>query len=496
MYNQRKSIFIFLLVSTIFIGLYTTNIAGWLIHDDEGTDLYEVWRLQLGEQPGVDFLAEQQPLFLLAGSLIVDRMGRDVAPLRLLATAQTLAGAIIFSLIIVKLKGWAVGTMTLGFILTSGLVFEQARLFRPDPMMLAWGMVGFGAVLLAATQKRFYWWGAAGFCYGVSFLWKPFAIFPVVGLFFYFLYLLYRQTGARRQVVSNGAWFAVPFLLIVGGGSLLLYSHLGFYYLEPLRYHVEIGRDAWLPDMQTLTRPYFIYFLWLLVNPILIVGILLSFIHRGYIKLNDPLILLVIFQVISPVIFSFITRPLYPRYFIYLAAPLAILAALQFDIAWQRTLKSRPIGPYLAPFLLLLLFALQASITIPRPAQLLLRQETDTLALADYVAELAEPDELVFSDYASINFHANRGSIYEASIIAGAQLTDGIISAEQLIEQLDARQIKVILVHVAGGAPGPHHLVALPDYDQFRAYLEREFTLLTTFDRAGQEIEIHWRKDG
>ncbi|MCB9008903.1 MAG: hypothetical protein H6656_16340, partial [Ardenticatenaceae bacterium] len=52
-------------------GLYLANIGGWLMHDDEGTDFYEIWRLAEGEQPGIDFLAEQQPLYLLSGSFLL-----------------------------------------------------------------------------------------------------------------------------------------------------------------------------------------------------------------------------------------------------------------------------------------------------------------------------------------------------------------------------------------------------------------------------------------
>jgi hypothetical protein len=53
----------------LFAGLvlYLYNIDGWLIADDEGTDLYEIWRISEGDIAGVDVITEQLPVFLLGG---------------------------------------------------------------------------------------------------------------------------------------------------------------------------------------------------------------------------------------------------------------------------------------------------------------------------------------------------------------------------------------------------------------------------------------------
>ena len=48
-----------LLLLTLFALAYTYNLDGWLISDDEGTDLCEVWPFQQGKIPVVDFAAEQ-----------------------------------------------------------------------------------------------------------------------------------------------------------------------------------------------------------------------------------------------------------------------------------------------------------------------------------------------------------------------------------------------------------------------------------------------------
>jgi len=62
--------------------LYLYNIDGWLINDDEGTDLYEIWRIAEGDEPGVDLITEQPPVFLLAGVGLGLLSGFNVAVLR------------------------------------------------------------------------------------------------------------------------------------------------------------------------------------------------------------------------------------------------------------------------------------------------------------------------------------------------------------------------------------------------------------------------------
>jgi len=94
---DRKHPTILLLFLAGLAVLYVFNISGWFMHDDEGTDFYEAWQLQQGKRPGVDFLAEQQPLYLLVGSAIVDIAGRSPLALRLLSTSQILLGALALS---------------------------------------------------------------------------------------------------------------------------------------------------------------------------------------------------------------------------------------------------------------------------------------------------------------------------------------------------------------------------------------------------------------
>ena len=264
-----------------FSALYLFNIDGWLVADDEGTDFYEVWQLQQGKQPGVDFIAEQQPLFLLTGGAIVNVAGRQAGPLRILAAGQVLLGALVFALAVKQIWNRAIAILSVGLLLSRALVYQQARLFRPDPMMFAWELTGLGAVLLAAYGwgERRKFWVAGGICYGVAFLWKPLALFPVVGLGLYFLERLWRERHRRRMVFSLGIAFAVPFIVISAGLSLLLHAGLDFYYIEAFQQHATLGQTNTLEIQFLKTVSNVVHFI--VINPLWIVLFPLMWLHRG-----------------------------------------------------------------------------------------------------------------------------------------------------------------------------------------------------------------------
>jgi len=478
--------------------LYVFNISGWLMHDDEGTDFYEAWQLQQGKRPGVDFLAEQQPLYLLVGSACIAIARRSPLALRLLSASQVLLGALALSLVVRRIWNEATATLTLGLTLGSGLVYEQARLFRPDPMMLAWEMVGLGAALLAIARDRRTWWALAGFCYGMSILWKPFGVLPVVGIFLYFLDWLWRDRADKehpkkwQKVIVAGLIFAIPFIVTSLGISAWLYHRLGFYYPEAFVHHLNLGQDHGLLTRSADLAQSYACFLGVNMVFVLIIPLWLLNSPPEWHRRSDVRVLL--WQLCSPVAFLAMTRPAHLRYFFYLIPPLAILTARQFRLAFSRIDAQQPRFSRFTPLVILLIIAFAILITLPSLPRLLLRREADTLALAEYVASHTQPADKVLSDYAGINFFANRASIYEASIMAGAQIEGEIITGRLLIERIEDDQIKMVLIHIEGGSPSPDQIIKLVDYDIFRKYVLRHFELLTVFSRAGQQIEVYKHK--
>ena len=471
--------------------LYLANIGGWVMHDDEGTDFYEVWRFQLGEEPGEDFIAAQQPLFLYAGAAVVALFGREATPLRLLSAVQVLAGALLFSLVVSRIWGWRIGQLTMLLTLSSGQVYEMARLFRPDPLMFAWELAGLGMVLLAVHRQKRPFWAIAGLCYGVAFLWKPFGALPVGGLVFFFLVRFWRERQAWRTVFFDGVAFAAGFLLIGFGGAALMYANTGFYYREPFEQHLALGQDnpVWYPVTQVLLA----YLILLVTNPFWLLIWPLMWLHKSRGWFQSPIMQVLLWQLVSPLIFFAMTRPMFARYLIYLTPVFALLLVLQLDMALKRLNQERPSFAIFSPLVGLGLLLLIWFISQPNIPILLLRQESGTDALAALIAERTAPDDVVLADYATLNFVANRPSIYEASIIAGGKIRGGIITGELLIERIEREDVQMVLIHTEGGDPPAHQLSELQDYDAFVAYLSTHFTYSETFDRAGQLIDVYER---
>lgn len=496
--TTRQPSWFFFVLAVLFVGLYLFNISGWLIHDDEGTDLYEAWQLQMGEQPGVDFIAEQQPLYLLLGKIglgLSEDSRKAVMVVRIFSAVQVLVGSIFLGLVVKRKWGEQTGALVLGLILTSGLLYEQARLFRPDPMMFAWELFGLGFVLLAVDTGKRPYWAAAGIAYGIAVLMKLFGIFPVIGLVLFYLYLFIKQSDQWRKHLLDGLSFAIPFLLFTGGASLILYGQMGFYYQEAFNQHLSLGQQRTIWEQIYITAAtYFVFFLVNITIPVFIVPLAIMNQRSGESVIHFPEKTLLYTQLLVPFFFVFITRPIFPRYIIFVLPAVALLLALhlkgffnKFDVSHQRLTSAMNL-------VVLLVIGFSLFTTYPSISNRLTRREEDTIALAQTIQALTQPNDIVVSDYASLNFHAKRQSIYEASIVAGGRISGGIVTGALLIERIKATEAKLVLIHREGGDPAPHQLVELIDLELFEAYLHEKYQLVEVFDRADQIIEIYERK--
>ena len=479
-----------LVVFLVFSAAYLGRLDGWLMDDDEGTDFYEVWQLQQGQRPGVDFVAEQQPLFLLLGKAVVSLAGRSPWALRLVSVVQVLLGALALAVSVGHLWNDRVAASTLGLVLSSGLVYQQARLFRPDAMMFAWELVGLAAGLLAVRYRRRWLWALAGGAFGVAVLFKPFGVFPLVGLGLWFLIRLRRTPW--REVLADGLCLGAAFLLVAVGVSALLYARLGFYYREPLRQHLSLGMGA--PLGHQVTKTWVIYFSFWLANAVFVFIVPLWLLNRPTAEMRSASLPWLLIQLVTPLVFFGMTRPLYVRYLLFLVPYLAILLAWQLDLAMAKIGRQSPRAVRFYPLAIGLMVGFAVCTTLPGFGNTLVLRDEGTPALACYVAEHTAPGDRVLSDYAGINFFANRRSIYEASIIAGGRIEGQVITGQLLIERMEETPVEMVLLHTEGGVPGPHHLVKLVDYQLFRDYVRARFVLLTVFDRSGQQIEVYKKR--
>ncbi|MCA9918319.1 MAG: hypothetical protein KC445_10225, partial [Anaerolineales bacterium] len=343
------------------------------------------------------------------------------------------------------------------------------------------------------SAKRAYW-SAAGFAYGVAILMKPFGIFPVVGLVFFFAYLLLTQKENWKPIILDGFYFSIPFLLTTLGASALLYSKTGFYYQEAFGYHLEMGQQQiFINRLINIGDRYILFFV---INAVAAFILPLVFLNRrsklG--KVAMPYKILLLTQLLVPITFAVISRPLHVRYFMFLIPTLAIFLAIELDMLFRKMASEKPDTTKFSPLIILLFIVFSALSTFPRVIERLTRKEDGTIQLAQFIDELTTPSDVVVADYAGLNFHAKRQSIYEASIIAGGQIGDGIITGALLIEKIELTQAKLVLVHVKGGDPPPHQLTHLIDFPLFEAYLADKYEMVRLFDRGEQLIEVYERK--
>jgi 4-amino-4-deoxy-L-arabinose transferase-like glycosyltransferase len=495
---------VFLAVAVAILGLgglYFHDLGGWLVEDDEGTDLYEVWRISEGDVPGVDLITEQPPVFLLGGVVLGLLSDFNVAVLRGISVALVLGSAWLVFLLGREIWGPRAGCVATVFYLLNHLVYTQARLFRPDPWMLAFSVLGLYLFVLAQTRlfyvtldklpstalgtgrtRRLYLL-LAGVVYGLGTLCKLFGVLPLGGCLLFIVCQAVAGRASVARALEDAGLLVGPFLLVSLGGLLAFYPPGSTYYDQVLGQHLRLGSGMGLLYRIEKGLVYAALFLGHNLAFLFAVPLLRRF---GVSRRSGERVLA--WQVPSGLAYFALSRPVYERYWLYLVPVFALILGYLVDraLAW--------IG---SKWLLqaVLAGALLVGLGIAQSVPIILRQtgrhEEDTLALAAYIAAHTAPGEHVLSDYAGLNFHARRPSVYQASIIAWGRITGGFVTGADLIAEIEERDVKMILLHVPGGDLSPSHLIHLRDFDAFYAYLNRRFCRMGTFDRAGQLFEVY-----
>jgi len=467
-------------LSILIVGLLViTNIGGWLVDDDEGSDIYGMWRFAEGEVPYRDFPSPTAPLFLLVGRYFVEAIGRDLAVMRLLSAVALMVSA--------GSLAWSIGTvwgtrLVAPFwcltLLTPG-VYYLARVFRADSLMLTLVFLALSCVVTYQVHTQRWLLAAGAVLFGLAMLAKLVALMPLLGVI---TWLLWRVSTSR----SRRDWFADLLLfssvcgaVIAGGygvaellapGAISLVLRSPGVYGSAFGQRILMGLAGWAQFS--------------VENWLAVLGLAAAV---SMLRKPAPGSELWLFQLVGSAPFFLLSSPSYPRYLAYTVPSLAMLLLLFMSNVGTRLRKPpSPLRPFLAASLTLIL---------AWPGRdLLLRQETDTLGLADWVRAHTAADDVVFSDYAEINFHAERRSIRSGAVINANWATTGLLTAELLIDEMEATGAMLVLHHVGGGNPPPHHLVSLQDYQQFREYLADSYNHTTTWTRAGQVIEIWQRR--
>jgi hypothetical protein len=481
----------FLLATALAIlaiaSMYFYNLDGWLVADDEGTDLYEIWRISKGDVPGVDLITEQPSVFLLGGVGLGRLSGFSISVLRGASAALVLGSAWLVFLLGREIWSSRVGFFGVIFYLLNYLVYGQARLFRPDPWMLGFSVLGLYLFVLAQTRNTRWHLCSAGIAYGIATLCKLFGMLPLGGCL---LFLAYRALTGRvpiNRLLESALLLLFPFILTSVGGTLAFYPPGTAYYEAVLGQHWQLGSQKGLlhrpvKGMVSMAAFLFHNLAFLFTIPLL---------HRLAASRSVGESTLA-WQVPSGLAYLILSRPIYERYWLYLIPVFSLMLGHLVD----RLLKwIKPHGGARRRLLIILasvlLVGLGVTQSVPTILQHAKRHEEDTRALASYIAAHTAPDELVLSDYAGLNFYARRPSVPQASIIAGGRIKGGFVTGAGLIEEIETRNVAMVVLHVSGGNPGPHHLVNLKDFDEFHTYLNDHFYLAENFNRAGQMMKIY-----
>jgi 4-amino-4-deoxy-L-arabinose transferase-like glycosyltransferase len=471
-----------LLSLALFMGFW--NIGGWLMNDDEGTYLYDAWRVSLGELPYRDFFLSQTPLGIGLGAAAFKAFGPSVRAARALSIVLILASAGLVGFAARRHFGLssAISLLAAATFLFTKHVYFLGRTFMPDVPMIFFStaalVFGFKAETPAGGRKA----NAPVFLFGVmaglATLAKLNAVLLLAG---YGLFLL--QAAARRwdrlsSVLRKAALAAAGFLVSFGLPFGLMLATVPGTYAGTIGYHLAKEKTAEpllalvLGRLGTFVGNHNYGLI-----PIAVAGmILVPFLKDRRRALTAALLL----ATLAPI---FLPGTFYLRYAVFSFAPLALFFGDGLA-AFSAAGKIRPVLLFLSAALVLLTLAPTFSLSKLRAF------DQGTRSLASFVAENTASGDYVFGDDPGINFLAKRPCPPRLVDVSEAMTRSGQITAAVIREECEKAGVKLILVETEGPA---HHLKNLRDYAAFEAYLNESFALVKTARREFLSVEV-WRR--
>ncbi|GAB4301453.1 MAG: hypothetical protein Kow0090_16990 [Myxococcota bacterium] len=453
--------------------LYSINLTGFTLEDDEGAYLYASWRAAEGESLYSEIPVAQSPALFWFGAFIF-----KVAPPIFLAARAASVIAALLSLLFMFL--WAkkllpsIYAAAAALLLTlNPIFFTMARFFRPEIFMLA--------LMLAAlflyekaddpenSKHSLKWLVASSALFAFSALFKPIsALIPAA-------IILYRAFNRRWKeslalLLPSALIGAVAFGYLLAASpdalSLTAGQHLSYYKERTLIEHM-LATFRFFGRVLSLEWP-----LWLPA----IAGAILWDRKNGGRGKNRRLMLIAF--IVTPVFFFAVKRELYPRHLFYLAPILSILA-VRFAILLQPA-GAREMGRVISIAVLALIISAN-----PPPVGLWKLKENETACLASLVTAKTSPSERVFADYAQINFAAKRRGIRATPYLSQGAIVSGKLTSQTILEEIGENKPILVLIHESGGVKAPYgseiytfepsHLYSLSDFELFKERLREKY---------------------
>lgn len=153
--TRKQEILVILLTIVVLGSLYFYNLGGWLIDDDEGSFLYQAWRISEGDRPYADFFSSRDPLFLYTTGMLVKLLGRSTVALRAVSVLLILASsAIVFWLARQFLPAEGAWLAMLVFLLHPQVFFYGRRMY-PEPFMVLFIVLGLYLFQRGWDERRY-----------------------------------------------------------------------------------------------------------------------------------------------------------------------------------------------------------------------------------------------------------------------------------------------------------------------------------------------------
>ena len=233
--TKRQEILVILLTIGMLGTLYFYNLGGWLIEDDEGSFLYQAWRVSEGDRPYADFFTSDWPLFPYTAGTLMDLLGRSIVAIRAVSVLLTLASALIVFLLARRfLPAEGAWLAMLTFLLHPQVFFYGRRLY-PEPFMLFFVVLGLYLFDRGWDEQHDKLLIGAGLSFGLATLYKVLGFLPLVGCLLWAIIDARQQRTNWRSLITQAMVFSLPFGLLVG------LSFLGFVHWEPAFYSSVIG---------------------------------------------------------------------------------------------------------------------------------------------------------------------------------------------------------------------------------------------------------------
>lgn len=471
-----------LIALALFMGLW--NLGGWLMNDDEGTYLYDAWRVSLGELPYRDFFLSQAPLGIFLGAAAFKAIGPSVEAARAFSFAFILAAAVLVGFAARRFFGLSpvISLLAAAAFFFTKHVYFLGRTFMPDVPMVFFSTAALFYGLKAETAATGRRTSGPAFLFGImaglAGLAKLNAALLLAG---YGLFLLTaaacrfdRLSAILRKAVLAAAGFLISFGLPFG----LMLAAVPGTYAGTIGFHL-----AKEPAAEPLLSLVFARMGTFIGNhnygliPIAVAGMILARVLKDRRRALTAAILL---ATLAPM---FLPGTFYLRYVVFAFAPLALFFGDGLR-AFSAARRVRPALFVLSAALMLLTLAPSFSLTKLRAF------DSGTRDLAAYVAANTAPEDFVFGDDPGINFLARRPCPPRLVDVSGEMTRSGQITAAMIREECEGAGVKLILVETEGPA---HHLKNLRDYAAFEAYLRESFILATTAQREFLGVEV-WRR--